>query len=146
MKKTKTSKYTHRFLASSVIVLNLNHEPDSSGEIIPPEASALISNPIPVLFEFDPASAVGEAYLMRVGNKIIADMHLYSSDKDGVRALDIIKTLYPAIGYQKLQCYENITTHLEVMCVSLGRHGNQDKSIQPLGQRVQPYTRKDELH
>lgn len=144
--KNKTSRIKHRFLATNIIVLNMSHTADSSGEIIPPEAHINLENPVPILFEFDETTEIGDAYITRIGNRLVADLHMYSTDSKVDAALNIIKTLYPSVAYLKLDYHNNVTTKLEILCVSVGRHSNHDKTIKTLGNGVKLYSRKDELH
>jgi hypothetical protein len=133
------------FTASSVVVLNFSHNPDSSHTIIPPEAHAEFPKKIDVLVGEGDYRA-GYAMLRRQDNQILADMTLVSHMEDDQEALRLMKTLYPALELTVLEAYKNTILKLTLDGLFLTYHRNDDLNILPLGEAIRPKGSTQRLH
>jgi hypothetical protein len=126
-----------RFIAQSVTVLNFSRKPDQQDMIIPPECHAVFAKePVPVCFDFDYKNVVGTARLQRKGNKLLADIELWSEMTPPEKALQLIQQLRPAVAFMILDAHEDVVTHIRITGVSVGPGLNADPRILPMGTKV----------
>ena len=81
-----THTASKKFSAKNVIVLNLTNRPDEDGVVFPPYVLVEFANPVPLVFEHDWRRIIGHAYLMRVNDAIVADIHLNALVQDAEEA------------------------------------------------------------
>lgn len=135
-----TTKHDY-FIATDVTVLKLNYDPDQHGQVIPPEAFIEIHNPVPILVDFNWERVIGQAHLMRQGNKVVAEMEFSSPQSDTLaQNVQTMMQMYPAVGGQIMQFEEvddvNHILHFGIMCLSVCWNPNADSTIPPLGSKV----------
>lgn len=133
------------FVALNVPVLNFSREPDQSGSIIPPEAHVTHPDVVQVTYGEEDLP-VGVAKLRRHGNQLLADMTIHSTMQDPVKALRMMRKLYPATAFNVIQFHKNIVLELNITEVFLTPAGNHDATIQPLGERVHPRKLPKDMH
>lgn len=125
----------HTYVASNVPVLRFTEEPDEFDSVVPPEAIAIFSDEIPVVFEASEA-VVGFARLLRKGDLLLADIVLYSDWANSHSARKIIKAFFPACAMRVDKSKGNRMLKFSVQYLILTIHGNVDPMINPLGSRL----------
>lgn len=133
------------FIANNVIVLRFSNKPDTSGNIIPPEAYVTFPKSISVSYGGDEYKA-GTATFRREGNVLLADMVLRSKMKDDKKALSMMAKLYPAVSFYVKECHENIILKLNICELFLTINMNDDLLIPKLGNKVALMLKKEDLH
>lgn len=127
---------TKKYRVNDVTVLVLRHEKDKQNQIYPPECYVTFNNPIPVMYNYDNAKTVGAAYLMRVQNRIIADITLQSNIDEEDKAKNILGEMIPAIAAVVNQRHDNIILGLEIVALSVSFNENEDTAIRKLGSNI----------
>lgn len=125
-----------KFTARNITILNLNRRPDRQGDIFPPECYVTFKNPVVVVYEYDYSRVLGKAYLMRVQNTIVADLHIISGIEDDGEAKTLIQQMYPSISARVNERVDKHVFQIEITAVSMGFTENADEFIEPLGRRV----------
>ncbi len=126
-----------KFIAKNVMVLRFTDKVDQQGMSFPPQCHAVVpSTPVSVTFNHQ-GSSVGKATLKRVGNKIMADIEVFTAMKDTLEAFRLMRLLTPSIEGKILDAYEDKVLGIQLYGLSLCSGPNADDKIKPLGDAVQ---------
>lgn len=107
-----------------VPILNLDGQPDSSGDSIDPQGVTFKPEPVPVTYEFDGTKLMGWATLSSKDGQIWADITATSEQP--------LSGLYPAIGGVTLSMSGRVVCKCELREVGLSVKHNQDRRIPPI--------------
>ncbi len=125
-----------KYIAISVPVLNLTGRPDAHGDILPPECCVTFKNPVPIVYSFDYQKVIGKAYLMRVKDSIVADLHMMSGIEDEEEAKALIQSMFPSVGARKTKANQTCILGLDITAISVSYDKNVDQFITELGNKV----------
>lgn len=108
-----------------VPILNLDGQPDSSGESIDPQGVTFKPGPVPVNHEFDPKRLAGWATLSIKDGQVWADITAPEENHQ-------LHGLFPAIGGVVLLMSGRTVSKCELREVGLSMKHNQDPRIPPI--------------
>ncbi len=129
-----------RYEATAVPVLRFHYDPDSEGYVLPPECYCmdLKDGPVevPVLYAGDERKPIGTATIHRQGRWIMANFKLESVMTPVSSAIELMRKLTPAAGFEVREFHAKIITMIKIRHIILTPHGNEDSKVRPIGAKL----------
>lgn len=107
-----------------VPILNLDGQPDRSGDSIDPQGVTFKAESVPVTYEFDGKKLMGWANLSTKDGQVWADITATSEHS--------LSGLYPAIGGVTTKMAGRVVLQCEIREVGVSLKPNQDLRIPPI--------------
>ena len=117
-------------------MLRLGYGVNLGYDIFPPEATVEFNYVIPVIYDMNSSLIIGKAYLMRVSNTIVADLHITSDVADESEAKVLIQLMYPTAIVRTRSRVQNIVFDISIASISVGFGKNFDAFIARIGNNV----------
>lgn len=131
-----------KFQVTRAPVLNLRYEADRDGHVLPPECYIKFDpTKVPVVFDDASQNQVGWATLYRDGDTLYGDFRLKSAMVPASDALQLMRKLTPAVGFEIHDSYGKIFLMIRVTHILVTPAGNSDISVPEFGDKIRCLTR-----